>query len=421
MARILNLASKEGEEEVAAVASSGYAALDSGLGGGQAISAITDAPFAEVIIDGKSLGVKPTTRDKFGSVIPTSWSLSALEEGDVGEGEGAWVLSTMASNCTGPSSFPHNASGAVQCKKLKNDKTAKDATSCAQACCKDVKCNTWQWDSATTNRGCWIGWDGVGSCKKNPKSKAVWVGGQRDGIPGPGPGPGPAPGPSSFAAATLHALDTSGSGAKSLASHTLYNGKGVTANYELQLTLDVPSVATGTGSALLLDGRDTALVRASVLERVAGANTTTDVDGYALVTSTVYRVSWRVVSGPGRLVGIGNGDATSHEWLKSTSVQTYLGLARGMFAVTLDCVSAARDVALATDVDNHGAGGTKIMPPGSACDTSPIVIEASAEGLAAVNITILVSTDTAKDSPIAVARAAAKTPAPFTYLDTFIG
>jgi hypothetical protein len=435
MARILNLATKMGEEEVSAAPSSEQLALGGGLSNGdQAISAITNAPFAELIVDGKSLGIKPTGRDQFGSFVPTSWSVGSVEERAVDEGEGSSMSgveravdegegSSMSgvsvSNCT-RSSFSHNASG-VQCKKL-TKKGGTDATSCAQACCADAKCNTWQWDTNhKSGKGCWIGWDVVGSCKPNPPNPSVWVGGQRDGVTPPAPAPGPAPSPSSFAAATMKAMDGSGSGAKTLASHTLYNGKGVAANYELQLTLDVPSIATGTGSALLLDGHDAALVRASVLEKVAGATGTTDTDGYALVTSVGYRVSWRVVSGPGRLVGIGNGDSTLHEWLKSPSVPTYLGLARGMFAVTLDCVSAARDVALATDVDNHGRGGTKMVPPGSACDTSPIVIEASAEGLAAVNITIPVSADTARDSPIAVARAAAKTSAPFTYLDTFIG
>jgi hypothetical protein len=63
----------------------------------------------------------------------------------------------------------------------------------------------------------------------------------------------------------MKAMDGSGSGAKALASHALYyNGKGVAANYELQLALDVPSIATGTGSALLLDSHDAALARASL-------------------------------------------------------------------------------------------------------------------------------------------------------------
>ena len=138
----------------------------------------------------------------------------------------------------------------------------------------------------------------------------------------------------------------------------------------------------------------------------------------ALVTGTSYRVKWRVVSGPGRQVGIGNGDDASHEWLKSDSVATYLGLARGMFAVTLDCVSEGRDLALGIDID-AGRGSTKMVPPGSACDTSPIIVEASADGLAAANISISVSADAAKDSPFAVARASVSTP--FTYLDTFVG
>ena len=60
-----------------------------------------------------------------------------------------------------------------------------------------------------------------------------------------------------------------------------------------------------------------------------------------------------------------------------------------------------------------------MVPPGSACDTSPIIVEASADGLAAANISIPVSADAAKDSPFAVARASVSTP--FTYLDTFVG
>ena len=60
-------------------------------------------------------------------------------------------------------------------------------------------------------------------------------------------------------------------------------------------------------------------------------------------------------TGPGRLDGTSSGDSASHEWLKSPSVNVYLGLARGIVRVAADCTSASRDVAAAVDVDGiHG-------------------------------------------------------------------
>lgn len=91
------------------------------------------------------------------------------------------------------------------------------------------------------------------------------------------------------------AHDASGTAVATTARHT--NG----APTALQLSVDAPSVATGTGSALLLDGQDCALLRAAVI------------DGSGRVMHlAAHNISFRVVSGPGRVQGAHNGDTHSH-------------------------------------------------------------------------------------------------------------
>ena len=62
----------------------------------------------------------------------------------------------------------------------------------------------------------------------------------------------------------------------------------------------------------------------------------------ALVSTAADRITWTVSRGAGRLAGTASGNTSSHEWMKSHSVNAYLGLARGMFRVTQDCTSPAR-------------------------------------------------------------------------------
>ena len=143
-----------------------------------------------------------------------------------------------------------------------------------------------------------------------------------------------------------------------LATHALFAPSSEADGYKLQLTLDVPSASTGTGSALLLDGEDTALVRCAVVDGAAND---------ALVAEATDRVTFRVLSGPGRVAGTANGDPTSHEWLKSDSTAAYLGLARGMFRVTQDCTSAARADCAGIDLD-AARSPTAVFASASGCD-----------------------------------------------------
>ena len=171
----------------------------------------------------------------------------------------------------------------------------------------------------------------------------------------------------------------------------------------LTLSIDAPSAVTGTGSALLLDGSDAALLRASVV----------DAAGRVMHLAT-HNVSFRVVSGPGAVQGTHNGDTHSHLPNNSPWYPAYHGLVRAVIRVTS---SAGRDVAeraLLRQIDVSGPMAATLSPEEAklAMDTSPILVEASTPGLPPVRVSIPTSTDPA-DGVLAVAQAAAGKPVDF--------
>jgi hypothetical protein len=151
------------------------------------------------------------------------------------------------------------------------------------------------------------------------------------------------------------------------ASHTVVTASAPTA---VRLSVDVPSAATGTGDALVLDGQDTGLLRAEIVD-AAGR----------LVPSATHNVTFEVVSGPGRIVAVvsrpfpswnrsmlteiclchacscpeilrtetggqGNGDPTNHEPNTVKWRSAFHGLVRGIVQVTVDATSLHRCAAL---------------------------------------------------------------------------
>ena len=162
---------------------------------------------------------------------------------------------------------------------------------------------------------------------------------------------------------------------------------------------------------LTLAGRDTALVRCAIVDASNNG---------ALVSTATDRISWRVVSGAGRLAGTANGDSTSHEWMTSASTPAYLGLARAMFRVTQDCTSAARERCATIDAD-AAHSPTAVHAAAADCGTQPIIVEATAAGFAPVRISIPVSVDEAKDGVLPTAKATATFAGGFSYLDDFVG
>merc|ERR1712061_964026 len=98
-------------------------------------------------------------------------------------------------------------------------------------------------------------------------------------------------------AGTIQAIarDADGKPVAKAERHT--NGK---AN-AISLTIDAPSQSTGTGTALLLDGQDAALIRASIVD-----------DAGRVVHLASNNISFRVLHGPGSVQGTHNGDVHSH-------------------------------------------------------------------------------------------------------------
>ena len=160
----------------------------------------------------------------------------------------------------------------------------------------------------------------------------------------------------------------------------------------LQPTLDVPHQDTGTGTALVLDGHDSALVRVTIVDShgrvVPWANTT---------------VHFRVTRGPGRIVAVGNGDPACHEPSQASWRSAYHGAVRVVVQVTEDCSSAQRQELGIIDVE----GGQRTVILEECPHDSAIEVEASAEGFAAVSLKIPVSRFPEKDSPLAVAQSGA--------------
>jgi len=188
------------------------------------------------------------------------------------------------------------------------------------------------------------------------------------------------------------------------ATHSVF-GPGDAAN--LGLSIDVPSPLTGTGSSLLLDGHDMALLRLELL----------DSHGRLATDSDPENVTFSVVSGPGRIAGIGNGDMTSHCHQPGSETETYGALARVLVQVSVDCTSPHRELVAAIDADTQAGIRTKVL---GSCPTESIVVVASTASGKRAQVTIPVSGDAAKDSPEAVASQGLSQSAA-DYIDQFMG
>ena len=197
-----------------------------------------------------------------------------------------------------------------------------------------------------------------------------------------------------FSAGNLTAVGYDSAGVAQ-ATHTVRTAGAAVA---IQLSLDVPSQSTGTGSALVLDGRDTGLVRATIV----------DGDGHVVTRSATgtNNVSFEIVSGPGRIVGTNNGDPSSHEPNQVSWHSAFHGLVRAVVRVTEvnDGPSRHWHRSRLAQIDVE-AGSTRVLA--SSARAAPIVVRASSPGLLAATVEIPTSSDAGRDSVLAVARSAA--------------
>jgi hypothetical protein len=194
-------------------------------------------------------------------------------------------------------------------------------------------------------------------------------------------------------AGKLVAVARSSDGTKRAQTERSTSGRPTT----LELSLDCPSKATGTGEAVLLDGQDVALVRASIL----------DASG-SVVHMATNNVSFSILSGPGTILGTGNGDPKSYEPNNASWHSTYHGLVRVVVRVTsIEALSPAEQ-ALMEAVDGPADMHTFLRN-----DDQDIVIEATTPGLPPVQLTIPTSTDTSSASVLAIAAFTAGKPVDF--------
>ena len=164
------------------------------------------------------------------------------------------------------------------------------------------------------------------------------------------------------------------------------------------LSLDVPSASTGTGTALVLDGQDTAFVRASIVDSTGN-----------VVHHASNMITFAVLSGPGKLVGAHNGKNSQHGRNDRPQVAAYHGLARGVVSVTSVAARSERERHLLrtidVDADVEGMDGKH--------EQSVIVVTADSPGLVGGRVEIPLSTDLGHDGVLAVAAAGAGLPVAF--------
>ena len=180
------------------------------------------------------------------------------------------------------------------------------------------------------------------------------------------------------------------------ASHTVEtSGKPA----KLVLVVDVPSEATGTGTSLVLDGQDAGMISAAVID-----------SNENVVRSFSDKVKFRIASGPGRIIGVGNGDPTCHEPNQVSSRSAYHGLARVIVQTNINAASSPYHRRRMIQIDRDGGIRTPIASP----DYTPpvvadtIVVEATVKGLETSTVSIPVSTDAVSHSVFAAAKRSVK-------------
>ncbi|KAG7359270.1 beta-galactosidase [Nitzschia inconspicua] len=166
----------------------------------------------------------------------------------------------------------------------------------------------------------------------------------------------------------------------------------------LLLSLDCPSLSTGTGEALFLDGQDVALVRATIVDAV----------GQTVHIST-HNITFQILSGPGRIVGTANGDSKSYQPHTSSWQMAYHGLVRAVVQVTSMASVQSKLLDLMTSIDRPS---TELSEYPSMYDSGDIILEATTPGLPKAVLRIPTSTDP-KDTVLSVAAAGAGLPVDF--------
>ncbi|KAL6074978.1 Glycosyl hydrolases family 2, sugar binding domain protein [Balamuthia mandrillaris] len=151
----------------------------------------------------------------------------------------------------------------------------------------------------------------------------------------------------------------------------------------IQLSIDAPSKTTGTGDYLVLDGQDTAMLRATIV----------DANG-VVVPNATNNVTFSIISGDGAVVATHNGDPASRSPANATWHAAYHALVRCFVRSTKDEASPFEMRRLMAFVDVDGGRLTRYSDVRRfAEDPQPIVVRADSPGLKGAVISISTSRD----------------------------
>lgn len=161
----------------------------------------------------------------------------------------------------------------------------------------------------------------------------------------------------------------------------------------VHLDVDVPSADTGTGTALVLDGQDAGMVRASIVDSAG-----------RVVPDASHNVTFSILSGPGRIIGVGNGDPSCHEPNKATWRSAYHGLARAIVQVVENHAASPAHRHRLHQIDSDGNILTRILPTDSSQPPPPIiVVTATVEGVGSADARIMITVDEAEHNVLSSA------------------
>ena len=175
------------------------------------------------------------------------------------------------------------------------------------------------------------------------------------------------------------------------ASHTVVTAGAPAA---LRLVTTVPSLATGTGTALVADGLDAGLVSAELVD--AAGN---------FVPSSGANITFVVVKGPGRLIGVGNGDPKCAEPNQAPWRSSFRGRAAAVVQTDRWCSGPDWRRKLVHGIDAQGGSRTAVCTTTAAGGSAlgSITVMASSPGLTSATAEIQVSTEPEADGVLAVA------------------
>lgn len=161
----------------------------------------------------------------------------------------------------------------------------------------------------------------------------------------------------------------------------------------IRLSIDAPSIRTGTGSKVYLDGQDVALIRASVVD-----------DGGFIVHNSTANITFSVSDGPARIAGVGNGDPANQDPNHVSWKPAYHGLVRAICQVTLNAAGSTADRELMAAINTDAGAGplSSRVATGNLSHPTSFTVTARAPGLRSASLTVPVSSD-ARDDPIRVA------------------